>query len=108
MSLWGEAMFDKIRKMIKENGHFSYDGNEYVLIEQAFYTVDERHYDDPCYSARAFRLNTLTDEATARCYTVKWDIIDPDEDESNICDWSSPSEVIENGFIYDVDQDRII
>lgn len=76
-------------------GVFDFDGNTYVLTQDAFL------FDDGNYRAEAFKVGDEIDEdGYAPTYTVVWEVIEGCEhleDESMRCEWSNPADVVATG-----------
>lgn len=56
-------MFEKIRQLIKGNGHFDYRGEEYILIEPLSPMAEQGYpIQKPRYcQGRSFKLNSIND-----------------------------------------------
>lgn len=72
VSSWGEIMFEKIRQLIKENGHFDYRGEEYVLIEPLFPMAEQGYpIQKPRYcQGRSLKLNSMNDDGSAGIFVA--------------------------------------
>lgn len=89
-------MENVIEKMEEKFGVVVFNGNKYVLIQDA-------HLDgsvgNPAYFADAIKASDEPDEdGYVQIYEVEWKIIYPEEDdEGNRCDWEKPVDVDATG-----------
>jgi hypothetical protein len=99
---------DYIEELEKKNGSVMFNGEKYIFLHSQAYAADSRRE----YYCKAIKSTDLFKE---KIYNVIWDTKDqwnasvdgyddPDseyfqnsyvEDESNACDWESPSAVVE-------------
>lgn len=88
----------------------TYDGKTYTLMMDAYAAY---HRGENVYEALAICNTDIPDEDGLQpVYTIHWDIlsdipVDDWVDESNLCDWDSPSEVYASGDEYNAAQDSI-
>ncbi len=100
-----------IEELAKENGHFSYDGKKFVLLQQAYITGP---VDGPYYEASAIAPEDGLDEyGLYPVYLTTWyplqSWLDGDqEDEGDACDWDSPDDVNEIMSGYNPDKGYIV
>lgn len=76
-----------------ENGSCTYDGIDYILLQQAYADNDQLSNCGYKYTASAKKSNQWNDEDAAH-YIVCWSVIDSNcDDEDSACDWSNPVSV---------------
>lgn len=84
-----------IEKMARENGKATYNGTEYVLLQQA-YTNDGETYE--ATAIRPDELDKADEDGWVPCYRVTWYVLDsynPEEQEEDCaCDWSHADKVV--------------
>ena len=88
-------------EMAKNNGKTTFNGNEYVLTQQAYTN------DGETYEAMAIRSDEQPDEdGFITGYLVTWNVVDSDaETEDCACDWDDPADVRECGC-YNINDGR--
>lgn len=95
-----------IKEMAMNNGKTTYNGVEYVLLQQAYTN------DGETYEATAIRPDELdkAEDGWVTAYEIVWNVLDsynPDEQEEDCaCDWRNADEVNECGE-YNIEDDRI-
>lgn len=112
VSSWGEIMFEKIRQLIKENGHFDYRGEEYVLIEP-LYPMAEQGYpiQKPRYcQGRSLKLNSMNDDGSAGIFIAffhngAFEVIEDDRTEFKRI--SHAEDVVYTGCSYNINDGKI-
>lgn len=97
----------KVEEMKQKHGTVIYDGEEYILIQEAMFEVDGS--DNPYYCARAIKEpdiefnDTFPDEyGYIHAYEVQWDLKDEYYE-----DWKHRWECEDNGEPYDVNESKM-
>lgn len=112
VNLWGEIMFEKIRQLIKENGHFDYRGEEYVLIEPLFpmseqgYPIQKARY---C-QGRSLKLNSMNDNGNtvlfvAFFYNGTFEVVE--DNRTGFKRISHAEDVVYTGCSYNINDGKI-
>lgn len=88
-------MENVIEKMEEKFGVAVFNGNKYVLIQDAYL---DGSVGSPAYFADAIKASDEPDEdGYVQIYEVEWEIIYPEEDEGSRCDWEKPVDVDATG-----------
>ncbi len=97
----------RIKKMEKEFGSVEFEGEKYILVQDAYLYGP---VDNAAYFANAIKAgDEPNDGGFIPLYEVKWEIIYPEEeDEGSRCDWEHPVDVrydglnmdVESGYVY--------
>ena len=88
-------MKSKLEKMAIDNGACIYEGERYILTQQAYI---DGPVDDPVYRAMAIRESDKPDEdGWQAAYEIEWDLladyVPEQSDESCACDWEHADRV---------------
>ena len=96
-----------INDMEKKFGSVEYEGEKYILLQDA-YLENDGAYGDAAYFADAVKVGDTPDEGYLPVYTVVWEIIDKEtEDAGNACDWDTPADIRDSGATFDLEDGRI-
>ena len=96
------------KQSIKDFGSVTFDGEEYVLLEDAF--LDNNNRGEGAYFARAIKASeSPDDEGYISYYMVEWAISNPEtEDGGGACDWDNPERIDGPYGAYDTEEQRFI
>lgn len=100
-----------MESMEKKYGSFEYEGEKYILIEDAY--LDDIFIDGQegrsAYLADAIKPGDSPDEdGYIPLYKMEWEIINPEmEDESDRCDWEAPADVRDSGARFNINDGSI-
>lgn len=95
-----------IKEMVMNNGKTTYNGVEYVLLQQAYTN------DGETYEATAIRPDELdkAEDGWIPAYQVTWNVLDSydaeEQEEDCACDWAHADEVV-NTCEYNIEDGRI-
>lgn len=95
------------QKLTQDNGTIICECERYILTQLPYVTgTDEAPY----YTAMAIKdSDTANQDKEVPAYRITWDITNADaEDESEACDWDSPSDIKDQGERYDLTNRWII
>lgn len=96
-----------INDMEKRFGSVEFEGEKYILIDDAYI---DGPVDDAAYFAYAVKAGEAPDDDRyLPLYTVEWEIINPatDDDESQACDWENPVDVRDDGATINLEDGHI-
>ncbi len=95
------------KQSIKDFGSVTFDGEEYVLLEDAF--PDNNNRGEVAYFARAIKASeSPDDEGYISYYMVEWASNPEAEDGSEVCDWENPERIDGPYGAYDTEEQRFI
>lgn len=95
------------QKLAQDNGDITINNERYILTQMPY--IDGTN-EDAYYTARAIKDSDQPDEDNfIPVYQLIWDIINTEtEDESEACEWDSPSDIKDQGERYDLTNRWII
>ena len=90
-----------VMEMKKDYGYVEFEGEEYVLIQDAYLDGTE-------YVADAIKVGEPDEDGYVTVYKVAWKILYPEvEDAGDACDWDNPADVSAIGAKFNLEDGSV-